>query len=242
VLALAWLGQVPAGAAPATTYSCFGQPATIVGTGDGEGLKGTTGPDVIVGLGGSDAIFGNGGDDLICAGGGSDTVHGGAGNDMISGGPGTDHIQGDSGNDVILGDAGNDVLRGGPGRDSIVGGGGEDTVDYQDHAEDPSCYVTVNLAAGTAYGPCFGHDTLGGIEDINGSGGTDNLTGDDSANVIRDFAGSGDQVFGLGGDDKLYGHSFNGHAPDDFADGGQGTDTCADFGSTVSCESTDRYR
>ena len=59
--ALFWVPAAHAGAP-----KCFGQAATIVGTGKSETLRGTSGDDVIVGLLGDDTIKGRGGDDLIC--------------------------------------------------------------------------------------------------------------------------------------------------------------------------------
>lgn len=54
------------------TPTCFGQPATIVGTNGDEWLDGTEGDDVIVALDGDDSIAGNGGRDLLCGGRGND--------------------------------------------------------------------------------------------------------------------------------------------------------------------------
>jgi Ca2+-binding RTX toxin-like protein len=60
----------------AGTPTCFGMPATIVGTDFSDSLEGTDGDDVIVGLGGDDYIFGYGGKDLLCGGTGADTMQG----------------------------------------------------------------------------------------------------------------------------------------------------------------------
>src|SRR3954454_23757289 len=61
-------------AAAADDLTCFGLPATIVGTEGDDVLVGTPGPDVIVGLGGNDDITPQRGDDLVCAGDGNDRV------------------------------------------------------------------------------------------------------------------------------------------------------------------------
>jgi Ca2+-binding RTX toxin-like protein len=120
--------------APALT--CFGVPATIIGTTGNDVLVGTPGDDVIVGLGGNDAIDGKGGNDRLCGDDGDDTISGGIGDDRIDGGPGNDSINGGPGNDTIFGGAGrdkiagaggNDTIDGGPDRDSINGGPGNDT-------------------------------------------------------------------------------------------------------------------
>jgi Ca2+-binding RTX toxin-like protein len=63
--ALAALGVLLLGAAGASgngTPKCFGEPATIVGSGV---IDGTEGADVILGSNGDDTIFALGGDDLV---------------------------------------------------------------------------------------------------------------------------------------------------------------------------------
>jgi SpoIID/LytB domain protein len=89
------------GVSSATTPTCFGEPATIIGTGGADTLEGTSGRDVIAGLGGADVISGKGGDDLLCGGGGRDVIEGGNGADHISGGGGADQIAGGPGNDLL---------------------------------------------------------------------------------------------------------------------------------------------
>ena len=99
-------------AAPPT---CFGKPATVVGTPGNDQLGGTPSRDVIIALAGDDRIGGAGGDDLICAGSGADLVYAEAGSDRVSGGPGDDQL---------LGGNGRDRLDGGPGTDGCTGGAG----------------------------------------------------------------------------------------------------------------------
>jgi hypothetical protein len=70
--------------------SCFGAPATIVGTAKADVLRGTQKRDVIVALGGADRVFGRGGDDLLCGGAGDDLLDGGLGRNRLNGGPGRD--------------------------------------------------------------------------------------------------------------------------------------------------------
>jgi Ca2+-binding RTX toxin-like protein len=86
----------------APVLTCFGVPATLVGTKGKDILRGTSRNDVIVALGGNDIIDGNGGDDLICGGEGRDIVRGGTGNDQLDGGPGFDVLQGGRGTDVCV--------------------------------------------------------------------------------------------------------------------------------------------
>src|SRR5687768_14359288 len=64
--ALLLAGALPAHAQEPPT--CFGQPATIVGTDGKDRIYGTPGPDVIVAGDGADSIEARGGDDLVCAG------------------------------------------------------------------------------------------------------------------------------------------------------------------------------
>jgi len=130
-------------AAAADDLTCFGQPATIVGTDGDDVLVGTPGPDVIVGLGGNDDIAPQRGDDLVCAGDGNDHVadqpdlvvdgdsFDQSGDDAFSGGPGDDNLGysfsdgadrlfGDDGNDTFLLGFGPMVGWGGPGADRFV--------------------------------------------------------------------------------------------------------------------------
>jgi uncharacterized delta-60 repeat protein len=116
-------------------YSCGGKRATIIGTNQGNRLKGTKRADVIVALGGNDKVDGRGGNDVICAGKGNDSVVGGSGKDRLygdsgkdtlKGGPGNDALDGGDGNDKLYGQSGKDALRGRAGRDRLNGGSGKD--------------------------------------------------------------------------------------------------------------------
>src|SRR3954451_18988077 len=112
------LAMQPAHTSPvaaADDLTCFGMPATIVGTEGDDHLVGTDGPDVIVGLGGADLIEPGTGDDRVCAGPNpsrdadnqpiSDIITEGtapdSGNDLLSGGDGADRIEGGTGSDRI---------------------------------------------------------------------------------------------------------------------------------------------
>jgi len=106
--------------------TCFGRPATRIGTPGPDVLSGTDGPDVIVGLGGNDTIETYGGNDIVCAGPGADTVDLGPGRDIAHAGSGDDVVRGGSGNDKILGAGGDDDLYGNVGRDELRGGAGND--------------------------------------------------------------------------------------------------------------------
>jgi RTX calcium-binding nonapeptide repeat (4 copies) len=74
------------GTAWAATPTCFGVPATIVGTSGNDVIYGTNGNDVIAALGGTDAVHGRGGNDLMCGGIGTDRLFDGFGRDSLDGG------------------------------------------------------------------------------------------------------------------------------------------------------------
>ncbi len=105
---------LPAGNVP----SCFGQPATLVGTEGDDTLVGTSGVDVIVGLGGNDFIKGRGANDLLCGGAGDDELRGDSGADQLDGGTGDDLLRGGNGNDALDGGQDTDTCRGDDGTDT----------------------------------------------------------------------------------------------------------------------------
>jgi uncharacterized repeat protein (TIGR01451 family) len=151
---------------PPPVPTCFGKPATIVGTAGADVLTGTDGADVIVGLGGNDQISGGGGNDLIC---------GGDGNDVLRGAGGRDHVDGGAGNDDIGGGGGDDVLLGGDGDDRIKGNGGDDEIDAGAGDDQVRGAAGDDVLAG---GP--GDDRLygqGGNDDLSGGPGRDKLDG-----------------------------------------------------------------
>lgn len=119
----------------ATTYTCNGKAATIVGTPGDDVIEGTDGDDVIVGAGGRDRVYAGSGHDSVCVT-WADGVSGEGGDDHLRsddvgfggyGGTGDDRIVGFS---TANGGDGNDILR--PGRDfdyhyvSYDGGPGDD--------------------------------------------------------------------------------------------------------------------
>ncbi len=89
-----------------TQIRCDGRPATIVGTGKADRLRGTPGRDVIVGGAGADRIVALGKGDIVCGGAGADHLAGGAGRDLLIGGAGNDHLAGGSGRDKCVGGSG----------------------------------------------------------------------------------------------------------------------------------------
>ena len=137
---------------------------------------------------------------------------------LISGDEG-DKLIGGSAGDQLSGGAGNDILDGGLGNDFLAGGTGTDTATY----EDSTTSVEVDLDAGTAVGEGSGNDTLTAIENVQGTGFDDTLSGDGGVNRLD--GGQGDDVLrGRGGNDVLV--------------GGDGSDTASydDVTSTVSVD------
>ena len=220
--------------------TCFGRPATIVGTdGAEEWLVGTDESDVIVGLGGSDEIDGRGGDDFICGNSGSDGISGGPGADRIHGNAGHDFYGGDDpGSDVVFGGFGDDYFgedysssddkyTGGPGDDFFLGEAGDDIIyggpgqEFVSFIFAPSP-ITIDLVKGEALG--WGADRLYGVENAQGGDFSDVIRGDDGPNWLvggasnREFGD--DRLVGRGGDDRLD-DSFAG---DDILLGGRGDD------------------
>jgi Ca2+-binding RTX toxin-like protein len=198
----------------ATTLSCEGQRATIVGTQGGDVIDGTAGNDVIVSLGGNDVIRGLAGDDLICAGAGNDTAYGGpgsdsldgdGGNDVLRGGPGTDGgLSGGSGNDKLYGETGgrNDLTPG-PGDDLVVGSGtGADWV----HLEDAKKPIHASLMTGISTGQ--GTDRLVKVSALLGGPYDDTLIGSNDDDGLVGRAGN-DTLIGHGGNDTLSGQQGN---------------------------------
>jgi Ca2+-binding RTX toxin-like protein len=220
------------------SLTCFGAPATIVGTEGSDNITGTAGPDVIVSLGGVDLIASGAGDDRVCAGPGNDVALLEEGNDSWDGGDGVDNVDG------------------GPGDDMLVGGAGEADGVTHITARGP---VSVNLATGVATGA--GRDTLSQIESASGSDFDDTLVGNAGINVLNGSAGRdrldgaahSDALIGAAGDDTMIGHPGEGDsaaypgAPTgvqaDLQTGtatGEGRDTLTDIESLIGSDHGDR--
>ncbi|PYF07169.1 Ca2+-binding RTX toxin-like protein [Rhodobacter viridis] len=179
---------------------------TLLGTALGETLAGLAGDDLIQALAGDDALLGGAGNDTLEGGGGADTLQGGAGDDVLRGGLG-------------------------PEGDQIDGGDGIDTLDYTDLTLGYFRNgLVVDLGAGTANDGWFyiGSDTISGIENVNGTGGSDLLIGDAGANRLDGREGR-DSLSGGDGADTLIGGISNAANPQDMdtLDGGAGNDSLA---------------
>jgi len=207
--------------------SCAGFSATIVGTAEGDSLRGTQGRDVIAGRGGDDFIDSLGGNDVVCGGGGNDSLLGGEGADALAGDNGADTLNGGGGADRLSGGAGDDQLAGDnqasrlrdveTSDDVLSGGPGIDTAGLWKHPK-ATGNIQVDLGAGTARGQ--GRDELRSIESVRvDSVHSDELLGSPGDDIF--FSGAGADVErGLGGDDR-----FIASEGDDRHEGGPGSDT-----------------
>lgn len=154
----------PTATPPSSGVTCFGQPATLIGTNGDDRLEGTSGNDVIVGLRGNDYIIGGGGDDLICGDSGRDLLDGGPGRDQVDGGVDDDMLYGSGGDDLLLGGSGNDRMNGGDDQDAAHGGSGID-----------------QISGGN------GNDLLTGGDDddrVSGGSGDDRINGEAGSDII----------------------------------------------------------
>lgn len=191
-----------ASASVAAAPSCFGRPATIVGTGGNDELRGTRGPDVVVAKGGRDRVIGRGGDDVICGGPGKDILEGEGGNDSIDGGGGSDDVIGQAGNDTLLGGGNNDYLEGALGDDDLDGGGGDFDFLGNFNAAGP---LAIDMVAGTVVGD--GSDTIVNIEMVTGSDADDSIiTPDDPEALTLIYPRAGDDTVtgGVGFDQLVF--------------------------------------
>lgn len=236
------VGPLPTSlASAASTPTCDGKTATIVGTDRKDVIYGTAGNDVIVGLRGWDQLLGGGGNDTICGGRGADHLYGGSGADWLQGGPDGLLFDEDQYGDKVDGGGGNDTVSGGAGLYS--GDRGLDVLVYPRN-EAP---LTVDLQAETATFKGQ-QDRVLNIEYVNGTDFADTLTGDGYFNFMSGYGGD-DTLVGLGGVDFLYGDDGNdlvkggsgddllsGDAGTDVGNGGDGDDYCNTFETRVACE------
>ncbi|MFC5423516.1 metallophosphoesterase [Bosea eneae] len=169
---------------------------TVVSLADaapGGPIRGTSGDDELLGTSGDDVILAGLGDDTVQASDGNDTVDGNEGDDVLDGEAGDDVLAGGAGDDELIGGAGDDRLAGGAGDDTLEGGDGADTADYADD----TVGVTIDLAAGEAFGDAAGADALIAIENVIGGSGDDVLRGDAGDNRLD--GGDGVDTLALSG-------------------------------------------
>jgi Ca2+-binding RTX toxin-like protein len=195
-----------AGATPTATAGGLGTDSFVLSGGVNtiENLEGTSFVDSITGNNVANVLDGRGG------------------NDSLFGGDGDDTLIGSSGADALNGQGGNDRLQPGAGDDAVDGGSGiGDTVKFNDAVSG----VTL---------------TLNGFSSTNATGGS----GTDSVVEVEWVTGSAfDDTFGLSftdgdlnvlqgnlGNDSL---NIQDGASEDVADGGGGSDTCAEDGGEI---------
>lgn len=199
----------------------------LQGTGGNDVLLGGRGDDDLLGGDGSDALAGEEGTDSLDGGRGGDLADygdapGGVEVDLgrgdvpddghgasdatedveeVAGSSLGDELHGDEGGNLLAGGGGDDVLVGRGGDDDLRGGAGTDRVDYGGAGHG----IELDLGAGRASDDGDGaSDLLGGIEDVAGGPGRDEILGDGRANHLA--GGGGDDVIaGGGGADDLSG-------------------------------------
>ena len=206
----------------------------------------TTG-DVLIDAGGIDTVETDvtwhlaAGFEYLAARGTASTSLGGNNLDnTIEGSEGANWISGREGNDHLLGRGGNDTFNmsngagASYGNDTIVGGTGIDTLDYGAAARTA---VVVQLGYNGAYGSASGGGTGGAgsalvqeIENVNGSGFDDRITGNEAANFLFGFNGN-DTLDGREGNDRLEGAAGNDQYVFSVAPGAANADTVVGFAS-----------
>ena len=169
------------------------------------------GPPPNIGTNAGEFLVGSAAGELIDARGGGDTVLALGGDDIVIGG---------AGNDVVLADGGNDTIVAtiNDGNDIYFGGSGSDTLDLSQTSAAATVTLGTSSDIGQATSAQIGTDILHSFENVIGSVGTDAISGDNLANVLRGGAGN-DFLLGRGGGDMLDGGLGN-----DNLEGGPGDD------------------
>jgi Ca2+-binding RTX toxin-like protein len=203
---------------------------TLIGSAANNSIAGGAGDDMLAGGDGNDTLAGGVGGDALDGGGGVDAASyagstsrvnvnlatgsvwgghatgdtlmgvenliGSAYADTLIGNTKNNVLNGGLGSDRLAGWDGNDTLKGGADADSLEGGAGIDTVSYTGSMAG----VTVDLAAGAAWGGDAAGDAFSGIENVIGSIHADVLTGDAGSNALNGGLGSDVLTGGAGCD------------------------------------------
>ncbi|MCX7155038.1 MAG: hypothetical protein NTW45_01170, partial [Rhodocyclales bacterium] len=194
---------------------------SILGTANGETLRGTNYADLLRGLAGNDQLYGGAGSDILDGGAGNDLLASEAGDDIYLFGRG----DGVDGVFVTTGSGGTDTLRLKPGVASgdvtlvkYFGGYKLTINDSGDSIQLGSGVplTRVEFADGTVWGSAVLAATLNGIL---GTSGNDNLTGTAGNDYLAGWAGA-DNIYAGAGDDVLDGGIGN-----DYLAGYAGNDT-----------------
>ena len=175
----------------------FGHEVEISGF---ENVDGSELGDTIIGSGTENWLNGWGGNDVIFGFGGDDIISGGEGDDQLRGDGGTSGL-GAFGNDQLYGEGGDDYLNGGRGVDYFDGGDGLDRVSFYNRSATQA--AVASLVTQTITNDGFGNaESMFSVEGLGaGTQFADQFTGDDGVNFM--YAGFGDTVLTLGGDDTI---------------------------------------
>jgi Ca2+-binding RTX toxin-like protein len=205
---------------------------------------------LIAGMGGNDTVatvgFPPGATVVALGGAGTDTLGGGVSEDVLVDGPpsdtGADALHAGSGDDALLHNGGADLLDGGEGSDlflsvSVCDGetiaGGSPLANDRDNASwakngaaGVDARIDLGLVGEVGAGeaptcPAGSFDHLTGIEDLEGSEGSDVLYGDEGDNQLLGHRGE-DTYRALGGGDTIFANSGT---RDRVIDCGEGQDT-----------------
>lgn len=124
--------------------------------------------------------------------------------DLIQGNDGDNWLWGENGDDTINAFGGNDLVEVGPGTVVADGGSGNDSFSvWANNAALAGVTVSL-LLQGAAQATGIGSMTISGFENLSGSAGNDNLTGDGNVNVLAGDTGN-DILSGGADNDTLYG-------------------------------------
>ncbi len=162
--------------------------------------------------------------EVVVGSGSADDLRGDASDNQLEGRNGDDYLVGRAGDDDLRGGNGNDIILGGAGADRHDGGAGTDTANYADSATG----MVIDLASNGLNTGIAAGDGYISIENVIGSGGNDDMRGNNDANRIEGRNGN-DFLLGRAGDDTLVGGNGNdnmrGGSGGDVLNGGAGIDS-----------------
>ncbi len=199
-------------------------------------LDGGEGNDALIGGAGRDRLYGDVGDDYLAGGADNDRLDGDKGNDTLIGGRGDDYLEGYYGSDTYIfnqGD-GHDTIdewskKGSSDVDRLQFGAGITQDDVTIKRERYDAIFELDAENSVRVKDWFDDDNRSVIEKIQFTDGTQLLAsdvndlaiveGNNHNNRLYGMDKLNDNLFGLGGNDRLYGYEG-----DDFLSGGSGKD------------------
>ena len=214
------IGATSGNGAPGENDSVSADVDIVLGSSEGDTLKGGPNPSILRGGDGDDDLRGGAGNatldggpgiDYLIDGPGNDTSIGGddgdefyglyGGNDTYSGGLGADLFYDGPGNDAINGDEGNDFIRvlSTTGSDTIAGGADTDEVEV---ASTSGVNVSLDgvLNDGVPGVAAQLDNIQPDVENVSTGSGDDTITGSSAANVIKPSTGKDTITAGAGAD------------------------------------------